>query len=49
VDFEHAGEIDNRVTREILDALEREPGLRLQVSAGPTIRTEEEPAEPVKN
>ena len=49
VDFEHAGEIDNRVTREILDALEREPGLRLQVSAGPTIRTEEEPVEPVKS
>ena len=49
VDFEHAGDIDNRVTREILDALEREPGLRLQVSAGPTIRTEEQPAEPVKS
>jgi small-conductance mechanosensitive channel len=48
VDLEHAGEIDNRVTREILDALERDPGLRLQVSAGPTIRTEEQPAEPVK-
>ena len=38
VDLEHAGEIDNRVTREILDALERDPSLRLQVSAGPTIR-----------
>jgi small-conductance mechanosensitive channel len=49
VDIEHAGEIDNRVTREILDALERDPSLRLQVSAGPTIRTEEQPAEPVKS
>ena len=49
VDLEHAGEIDNRVTREILDALERDPSLRLQVSAGPTIRTEEAPAEPVKS
>jgi small-conductance mechanosensitive channel len=49
VDLEHAGEIDNRVTREILDALERDPSLRLQVSAGPTIRTEEVPAEPVKS
>lgn len=49
VDLEHAGEIDNRVTREILDALERDPSLRLQVSAGPTIRTEEAPVEPVKS
>jgi hypothetical protein len=48
VDLNHAGEIDNRVTREILDALERDPSLRLQVSAGPTIRTEEQPAEQVK-
>ncbi|MGZ7094005.1 MAG: mechanosensitive ion channel domain-containing protein [Candidatus Angelobacter sp.] len=48
VDLAHAGEIDNRVTREILDALERDPSLRLQVSAGPTIRTEEQAAEPVK-
>jgi small-conductance mechanosensitive channel len=49
VDLAHAGEIDNRVTREILDALERDPSLRLQVSAGPTIRTEEAPVEPVKS
>jgi small-conductance mechanosensitive channel len=48
VDLAHAGEIDNRVTREILDALERDPALRLQVSAGPTISTEEVTAEPVK-
>ncbi|MCU1331086.1 MAG: MscS Mechanosensitive ion channel, partial [Candidatus Angelobacter sp.] len=41
VDLAHAGEIDNRVTREILDALEHDPSLRLQVSAGPTIKAEE--------
>jgi small-conductance mechanosensitive channel len=48
VDLAHAGEIDNRVTREILDALERDPSLRVQVSAGPTIKTEQVPAESVK-
>jgi small-conductance mechanosensitive channel len=48
VDLAHAGEIDNRVTREILDALERDPSLRVQVSAGPTIKAEQVPAEPVK-
>ena len=48
VDLAHAGEIDNRVTREILDALERDPSLRVQVSAGPTIKTEQVPTEPVK-
>ncbi|HSK45103.1 MAG TPA: mechanosensitive ion channel family protein [Candidatus Binatia bacterium] len=49
VDLAHAGEIDNRVTRAILDALELDPNLREQVSGGPTVRTEEAPAEPVKN
>jgi small-conductance mechanosensitive channel len=48
VDLEHAGEIDNRVTRAILEALELDPNLREQVSGGPTIRTEEAPAEPAK-
>jgi small-conductance mechanosensitive channel len=48
VDLASAGEIDNRVTREILDALERDPDLRLQVSAGPVIRAEQPVAEPVK-
>jgi small-conductance mechanosensitive channel len=48
VDLAHAGEIDNRVTREILDALERDPSLRVQVSAGPTIKAEPVPPEPVK-
>ncbi len=48
VDLAHAGEIDNRVTRAILEALELDPNLREQVSGGPTVRTEEAPAEPVK-
>jgi small-conductance mechanosensitive channel len=49
VDLENAGEIDNRVTRAILEALELDPNLREQVSGGPTVRTEEAPAEPVKS
>jgi small-conductance mechanosensitive channel len=49
VEMVNAGEIDNRVTRAILDALEADPDLRLHVSAGPTIRAEEAPAEPVKS
>jgi small-conductance mechanosensitive channel len=49
VDLAHAGEIDNRVTRAILEALELDPNLRQQVSGGPTVRTEETPAEPVKS
>lgn len=49
VEMGSAGEIDNRVTRAILDALEADPNLRLHVSAGPTIRAEEAPAEPVKS
>lgn len=49
VDLADAGEIDNRVTRAILEALELDPNLREQVSGGPTVRTEEAPAEPVKS
>jgi small-conductance mechanosensitive channel len=48
VDLEHAGEIDNRVTRAILEALELDPNFREQVSGGPTVRTEEAPVEPIK-
>lgn len=48
VDLAHAGEIDNRVTRAILEALELDPNFRQQVSGGPTVRTEEAPSEPVK-
>jgi small-conductance mechanosensitive channel len=49
VDLSSAGEIDNRVTRAILDALELDPNLRQQVAGGPTIRTEEEPAQQAKS
>jgi small-conductance mechanosensitive channel len=49
VEIVNAGEIDNRVTRAILDALEADPNLRLHVSAGPTIRAEESSTEPVKS
>jgi small-conductance mechanosensitive channel len=48
VDMSSAGEIDNRVTREILDALEHDPGLREQVAGGPVIKVEDKSAEPVK-
>lgn len=41
VEMGNSGEIDNRITREILDAMERDPDLRVQVSSGPTIRVEE--------
>jgi small-conductance mechanosensitive channel len=49
VEMSSAGEMDDRITRELLDAIERDPKLRLQVSAGPSIRMEEQPAEPVKS
>jgi small-conductance mechanosensitive channel len=47
VELGNAGEIDDRITREILDVIERDPNLRLQVSSGPTIRMQEQPAEQV--
>lgn len=49
VELGNAGEIDDRLTREILDAIERDPNLRLQVSAGPAVKVEEQPAEQVKS
>ncbi len=49
VDLANAGEIDNRVTRAILEALELDPNLRAQVSAGPSIKTEEQPTEQAKS
>ena len=49
VEMSSAGEIDDRITRELLDAIERDPKLRLQVTAGPSIRMEEQPGEPVKS
>ncbi|HZS28916.1 MAG TPA: mechanosensitive ion channel family protein [Candidatus Angelobacter sp.] len=49
VELGNAAEIDDRITREIVDAIERDPKLRLQISAGPSIKVEEQPAEPVKS
>lgn len=49
VELSNAGEIDNRVTRAILEALELDPHLRAQVSAGPSIKTEEPTAEQAKS
>lgn len=43
VELGNAAEIDDRITRELLDAIEREPKLRLLGAAGPTVK--EEPAE----
>ena len=48
VEVSTAGEIDDKVTREILNAVDSDPKLRLQVSGGPTIKMEEQPAEAVK-
>ena len=44
LELSHAAEIDNRMTRAILDALADDPKLRAQVAAGPSIKMEE-PAE----
>jgi small-conductance mechanosensitive channel len=43
VELGNAAEIDDRVTREILDALENDPQLRRQVSGGPTVKMEDQP------
>ncbi len=44
VEISNAAEIDDRVTRELLDAIEREPRLKLLGSAGPETKPEEQPA-----
>ncbi len=44
VELGNAGEIDDRMTRAILDAIEGDPNLRAQVSEGPTMKMEEQPA-----
>jgi small-conductance mechanosensitive channel len=49
VELANAGEIDNRVTRAILEALELDPNLRAQVSAGPSIKTEAPVPEQIKS
>jgi len=38
VDYQHATEIDDRVTRELLKAIDREPKLKLVGTGSPTIR-----------
>jgi small-conductance mechanosensitive channel len=48
VELGNAAEIDDRITRELLDAIEHDPKLRGQISGGPTMKVEEQPAEPVK-
>jgi small-conductance mechanosensitive channel len=48
VELGNAAEIDDRITRELLDAIEHDPKLRGQISGGPTLKIEEQPAEPVK-
>jgi small-conductance mechanosensitive channel len=49
VELGNAGEIDDRMTRSILDAIESDPKLRAQVSEGPTMKPEAQPAEQVKS
>jgi hypothetical protein len=49
VELGSAGEIDDKVTREILSAIQGDANLRSQVSGIPMLKTEEQqPAEPVK-
>ncbi|HKD81758.1 MAG TPA: mechanosensitive ion channel domain-containing protein [Candidatus Angelobacter sp.] len=48
VELSSAAEIDDRITRELLDAIERDSKLRRQISGGPTLKVEEEPAEAAK-
>jgi hypothetical protein len=50
VEMGNAGDIDNKITREILNAIEDDPKLRSQVSGVPSIKVEEPvaPAAPVK-
>ncbi len=48
VELSSAAEIDDRITRELLDAIEHDPRLHRQISGGPTMKVEEQPAEPVK-
>jgi small-conductance mechanosensitive channel len=49
VEMGNAGEIDDRMTRAILNAIEGDPQLRAQVSEGPSIKMEEQPAGKIKN
>jgi hypothetical protein len=44
VETHSAAEMDDRITRELLDAIEREPKLRLLGSSAPAMKLEERPA-----
>jgi small-conductance mechanosensitive channel len=44
VEMSDSGEVDDRMTRGILDVIESDPSLREQVSEGPSIKMEEQPA-----
>jgi len=46
VELGNAGEIDDKITREILNAIENDPKLRSQVSGIPSIKVEDQPAAP---
>jgi small-conductance mechanosensitive channel len=46
VELGNAGEIDDKITREILNAIENDPKLRSQVTGIPSIKAEEQPATP---
>jgi small-conductance mechanosensitive channel len=46
VELGNAGEIDDKITREILTAIENDPKLRSQVTGIPSIKAEEQPAAP---
>jgi small-conductance mechanosensitive channel len=46
VELGNAGEIDDKITREILNAIENDPKLRSQVTGIPSIKAEDQPATP---
>jgi small-conductance mechanosensitive channel len=49
VDFQHANEIDDRVTRELLRAMGKEPSLRVQGKGAPSLTVTTDVAAPVSN
>jgi nucleoside-diphosphate-sugar epimerase len=56
VELGNAAEIDDRITRELLDAMEREPRLRIVGSSGTSVgpsgtnvRAADQPVEPLKS
>ncbi len=49
VELGNAAEIDDRITRELLDAMEREPRLRILASSVTSVRAADQPAAPLKS